>query len=682
MPVSFYSLISAFKGRNPQGEIGLFPQTYTSPDPPPSAVGFPGSSSGAGAIQQTDSTSSETSTMPATALDTLTEEPESSTTNATATPDHDARERTLSQGNGEVMQATMTDVQRAIEQLGRNDRDGTRSFSFVSSQGDYTDRSGTETEAESEDESGLGWHKGAREKLAMRAKRENEERQAKEQAESAPSTPMRITAPPIDVEMSDDSEGEDDVEHLRRARESYASRSIRHISEDDEEEEEEGGAHKVPPTQQLKSLQLERASHLIEPSEDFIVPLPDDSDLATATATQSTFPSTSLDAAKAPTPIPASPTAITPPPQNRASPPATPGPVPPTSDPAPASTSSSSPSVTPSPAVIDSKPETLTTPQQTIYSPDSLKPMPSTIRIGQQLPFASAITESPTASTIGSIGPSGSLHSTLTPATATTSLKTATPLTSPAPQKEASLPPSTKSAPKPTEWSVDDVVEWLKAKGLDQATCDKFVEQEISGDVLLELNQDVLKNEIGVTAFGKRVRIMNFITELKRPPSPSESEKLAAAAASRAQSLKYSHSHTPSMGSSAQHSFHSGGAFYTGPQFSPVSSQMVSSPSAPPGSGMGNSFLTTENSPHASEFGQGWRASDPGSIHATTMGEQQNRDAVGLGFGFPNSSSSPAVNLNGNGKAQVSWLDAIIGIVKIVDVAFEEEPSIAAFTFA
>lgn len=92
--------------------------------------------------------------------------------------------------------------------------------------------------------------------------------------------------------------------------------------------------------------------------------------------------------------------------------------------------------------------------------------------------------------------------------------------------------------------------------------------------------------------------------------------------------------------------------------------------------------MTTENSPHASEFGQGWRASDPGSIHATAMGEQQNRDAVGLGFGFPNSSSSPAVNLNGNGKTQVSWLDAIIGIVKMVDVDFEEEPSIAAFTFA
>ena len=656
MPISFYSLISVLKGRNPQGQIGLFPQTYTSPNPPPPppAVGFPGSSTG-GVIQKADSTSSDISLMTPIALDTLTEEPESSTTNATATPDHDARERTLSQGNGEVMQATMTDVQRAIEQLGRNDRDGAQSFSFASSHGDYTDRSGTETEAESEDESGLGWHKGAREKLAMRAKRDNEERQAKEQAESAPSTPMRITAPPIDVEMSDDSEGEDDVEHLRMARESFASTRIRHISEDDEEEEEE---EEVPKTAApIKSPLSGRASHHIEPSEDFIVPLPDESDLPTATATQATFPlPPSSEAIKAPSPVPASPTSTTPPPQKLASPPASPAPVLTVTDPAPTSVSAPTPSVVPVTEAVpaEAKPETPSSAQQAIYTPESLKSMPSTIRIGQQLPFASPAQESPTASTIGSVGPSGgSIQSTLTPATTATSIKTATPLTSPAPPKEASLHPSTKSVPKPAEWTVDDVVDWLKSKGMDQATCDKFIEQEISGDVLLELNQDVLKNEIGVTAFGKRVKIMNFINEIRRPPSPSESEKQAAAAASRAQSLKYSHSHTPSMGSSAQHSFHSGGPYYTGPQFSPVSSQMVTSPSAPPGTGMGNSYLVAENSPHASEFAAGgWRASDPGSIHAAAMAEQQQQQTIGLGFGLPNSSSSPAVNMNG--KSQVS----------------------------
>ena len=45
-----------------------------------------------------------------------------------------------------MMHETMTDVQKAIEQLGRNDRDGARSFSFASSHGDYSERSETETE--------------------------------------------------------------------------------------------------------------------------------------------------------------------------------------------------------------------------------------------------------------------------------------------------------------------------------------------------------------------------------------------------------------------------------------------------------------------------------------------------------------------------------------------------------
>lgn len=44
-------------------------------------------------------------------------------------------------------------------------------------------------------------------------------------------------------------------------------------------------------------------------------------------------------------------------------------------------------------------------------------------------------------------------------------------------------------------------------------------EQEISGDVLLELDVNLLKSEIGIVAFGKRKRIANAITDLRRPPS-------------------------------------------------------------------------------------------------------------------------------------------------------------------
>ena len=46
-----------------------------------------------------------------------------------------------------------------------------------------------------------------------------------------------------------------------------------------------------------------------------------------------------------------------------------------------------------------------------------------------------------------------------------------------------------------------------------------MTEQEITGDVLLDLDVNLLKTEIGIMAFGKRMRIANAITDLRRPPS-------------------------------------------------------------------------------------------------------------------------------------------------------------------
>jgi hypothetical protein len=50
-----------------------------------------------------------------------------------------------------------------------------------------------------------------------------------------------------------------------------------------------------------------------------------------------------------------------------------------------------------------------------------------------------------------------------------------------------------------------------------------LTEQEITGDVLLDLDVNLLKTEIGIMAFGKRMRIANAIVDLRRPPSPSAS---------------------------------------------------------------------------------------------------------------------------------------------------------------
>ena len=44
-------------------------------------------------------------------------------------------------------------------------------------------------------------------------------------------------------------------------------------------------------------------------------------------------------------------------------------------------------------------------------------------------------------------------------------------------------------------------------------------EHEITGDVLLELDVTILKEELNITAFGKRMRIANGVLELRRPAS-------------------------------------------------------------------------------------------------------------------------------------------------------------------
>ncbi|EST05343.1 Pleckstrin [Kalmanozyma brasiliensis GHG001] len=81
----------------------------------------------------------------------------------------------------------------------------------------------------------------------------------------------------------------------------------------------------------------------------------------------------------------------------------------------------------------------------------------------------------------------------------------------------------------PTEWNVDHVVEWARFKGWDEAAVvSKFREHEISGDVLLEMDINILK-EIDINAFGKRFQVANGIKELRAqtsgaPPTPGLSQ--------------------------------------------------------------------------------------------------------------------------------------------------------------
>jgi hypothetical protein len=73
--------------------------------------------------------------------------------------------------------------------------------------------------------------------------------------------------------------------------------------------------------------------------------------------------------------------------------------------------------------------------------------------------------------------------------------------------------------------------------------------------VLIELDVNLLKSEIGIMAFGKRMRIANAITDLRRPPSIIYSDPpdvlqtspLMHAHSPLSQSHPYTHSRTQSQ---------------------------------------------------------------------------------------------------------------------------------------
>ena len=223
---SFISLISRkclrhLQGRNLFGKVGLFPQTYTTSDP--TVVQNP-------PAPQTNGHDSKGAPAPA-SLHTLNEEAE----DAPVIADTEKKE-----GGHGVMRATMTDVQEAIEQLGRNDRDGNGSFSFASTHTD-TDR---DTDVEASVENGEAWHKGARSNLAEKARQQQELLRQEQEAydaelkRHAPPLVEQLSEPPIQFELSDESEGEDEEEFERGPTSNtlFPHRNHDHISEEEEDD--------------------------------------------------------------------------------------------------------------------------------------------------------------------------------------------------------------------------------------------------------------------------------------------------------------------------------------------------------------------------------------------------------------------------------------------------------------
>lgn len=67
-----------------------------------------------------------------------------------------------------------------------------------------------------------------------------------------------------------------------------------------------------------------------------------------------------------------------------------------------------------------------------------------------------------------------------------------------------------------SQWTAPQVIAWLQSKGFDAEIQRAFQENDITGDVLIEHDGPALKGESGVTAFGKRMRLLKQIDELKQ----------------------------------------------------------------------------------------------------------------------------------------------------------------------
>jgi len=453
------------------------------------------------------------------------------------------------------MRATLTDVQQAIEQLGhKDDFDGSQSFTFSSSHGDSTDHEADHDDTDA-DADGQGWHKGARQKLAEKAKKAVEEQAARDAAEGR--IPMRSTEPPINVEMSDDSGDEADGP---LGGSSNGHRQHPHIPEEEEDDIVAPHGHVDHPTY----------SPSIQPSERYIVPSPVSTapnpssevneDTATeggvSTARQSTFPQNEQPR------IPENNSLL----PTHASPPGLRGISNGISGNDTANHSASARLAFPS------KPQTLS-----LQEGAGILPSPAASLNGHQHGYS-----------ISSI---------------TSSVRVAA--SSPLSTTRSSDPMPNKKPRNvhPAEWTVEEVVDWLRSKGFDEAVCDKFVQQEITGDVLLELDLAILKSEIGIAAYGKRIRIANAIVDLRRPPSILSSEQ-----------------HTrDSHGSPLPHQ---GLTLSTGGQGSAGLESLVS-PESPPNSGdMSGHLYVPER-----------RDSDPGVRSNVT----DTNAAIGLGLGIPHS---------------------------------------------
>ncbi|KAF7726974.1 polar growth protein [Apophysomyces ossiformis] len=107
----------------------------------------------------------------------------------------------------------------------------------------------------------------------------------------------------------------------------------------------------------------------------------------------------------------------------------------------------------------------------------------------------------------------------------------------PTPENSTNLSSPAKRVEKPEDWDTERVAAWLASVGL-ASVADNFIEQEITGDVLLDLTIDSLK-ELGITTYGKRHKIMHAISNLKEDIKHSEATPLPPSVGPEDDDIRY-----------------------------------------------------------------------------------------------------------------------------------------------
>ena len=334
--------------------------------------------------------------------------------------------------NGAVMAATMTDIQAAIDQLGQHRNDDGQSMSFASTRDDRGSEVGHDLDND-DDLDGEEWHSGARRRLF----------------EGLNAVDGRHSVPPVDVEMSDESDADDEQPHL----------------------------HQIHDARPAPSPSKETHSIREQPRDIQAVPHRSPSLLPASDHSSSTHqPSTLEEASKANVPpsgapeLPHTEINLRSPSRSPASPAHSKGPSQGVLTPTQSNTQPTTSNAVTHPVSV--VPDSLSAPS---ISHTFALPSATTLNSyhsAPALPQPSSTTPETNSSRIYPFPPTSNLVSTAisSPSSATSSAPVP-PLSS-----ASTVPSGTLSVkrPHPSEWTIEQVVEWARNRGFDEGVCAKF----------------------------------------------------------------------------------------------------------------------------------------------------------------------------------------------------------------